>query len=565
MAMSFPILLARIAYRINQSILPGSSTRKSRKSKTRIWVEQLEDRTVPSLFGPAVNYSVGQGPYSVALGDFNGDHKLDIVTANQNSVDVSVLFGNGNGTFQAPVSLFSGSQPIFVIAADLNGDGKDDIVAGNNSGASITVLLSNGDGTFQGAVQYSTAGQTVGITTGDFNGDGKMDLAVANQSSVVSVLFGNGDGTFQSAMNYNVGTFAREVATGDFNRDGHLDIIVADQGDNGVSTLINQGDGIFVSTAFFPTGSTPTSVKTADLNGDGKMDVVTANFGSNDISVLLGNGDGTFQGMKNYAAGSNPHNLAIGDINGDGMLDITVADRSGGVSVLLGNGDGTFQAPQSFATDTGGSLGVAIGDLNGDGAPDLVTANHDNNDISVLLNSNSTKPITVTGVVINDGSVQRSMINSITISFSGQVTIDPGAFQLAKQSGGQVTVLVATSTVNGHTVAVLSFAGNDINGGSLSDGIYTLTIQGDHIHDGTGQALDGDGNGSPGGNKVVTFSRLFGDANGDGVVDSKDLAIFQTTFNKKVGDPGFLWYFDFDGNGVVNSLDKKQFDLRRKL
>src|SRR5262249_53714998 len=154
----------------------------------------------------------------------------------------------------------------------------------------------------------------------------------------------------------------------------------------------------------------PTSVKTADLNGDGKMDVVTANFGSNDVSVLLGKGDGTFQGAQDYPAGNNPHSVAIGDLNGDGKLDLAVADRNGGLSVLLGNGDGTFQPAQSFSTDTGGSFGVAIGDLNGDGAPDVVTANHDNNDVSVLLNAGIAKPVTVTNVLINDGSVQRSKV-----------------------------------------------------------------------------------------------------------------------------------------------------------
>jgi hypothetical protein len=144
------------------------------------------------------------------------------------------------------------------------------------------------------------------------------------------------------------------------------------------------------------------------------------------------------------------------------------------------------------------------------------------------------------------------------------VTISPGAFQLTKQGGGTENVLVATSLVNGNTVAVLTFAGNDIDGGSLPDGTYTLTILGDHIHDTTGQALDGDGDGSPGGNKVVTFFRLFGDATGDGVVNNKDLAIFNTTFKKKAGDPGFLWYFDFDGNGVIDNIDKKEFNLRLK-
>jgi hypothetical protein len=561
--MLLSVWLARIARELGPTIPRGRSNVRPKTMRRKPQVEQLEDRMVPSLFGPAANYNVGNGPYNVAIGDFNGDHKEDIVVANHNETDVSVLMGNGDGTFQPAQSIAVGSGPVFVVATDLNGDGFDDIVTGNNNSGDVSVLISNGNGTFKSAVNYASVGSVVGVAVGDLNGDGKKDIVAVSQSGVVSVFLGNGDGTFQAATNYGAGSLSREVALGDFNSDGHLDIAVANQGDNTVSLLINNGDGTFHAGGTFSVGSTPTSIKAADVNGDGKVDLITANFSSNDISVLLGNGDGTFQAAQNYSAGPNPHNIAIGDVNGDGKLDVAVAQRNGGLGILLGNGDGTFQAVQTFDLGSGsGPLGVALGDLNGDGKLDAVTADHDTNNISVLLNTNVTKPVTVTSALINDGSVQRSMVNSITIDFSGQVNISPGAFQLTRQGGGTENVLVATSLTNGMTVATLTFAGNDINGGSLPDGSYTLTILGDHIHDTTGQALDGAGNGSPGSNKVITFFRLFGDANGDGVVDQKDLALFNSTFKKKAGDPGFLWYFDFDGNGVIDNIDKKEFVLR---
>ena len=154
------------------------------------------------------------------------------------------------------------------------------------------------------------------------------------------------------------------------------------------------------------------------------------------------------------------------------------------------------------------------------------------------------------------------MVTSITVTFSEDVTIDPGAFELLLQEGNLVDLTVTTSVVGGKTVAVLTFTGADIIGGSLADGNYTLTIRADRIRDRLGSELDGDGDGRFGGDRVDTFIRLFGDSDGNGDVDELDRDRFRSTFKKRVGDPGYLSYFDFDGDGLVDGRDNGQFNLR---
>ena len=171
-------------------------------------------------------------------------------------------------------------------------------------------------------------------------------------------------------------------------------------------------------------------------------------------------------------------------------------------------------------------------------------------------------PPTIESVVVNDGSAQRSMVNSLTITFDRVVTFDPGAFGLQRQDGSAVGLNVATSVVGGRTVAVLTFTGSGIVGGSLADGSYTLTVRGDHIRDGEGRELDGDRDGNGGGDRVDGFSRLFGDSDGDGDVDQLDRDRFRSAFKTSAGEAGYQWYFDFDGDGDVDGRDNGQFNRR---
>src|SRR5262245_15764207 len=171
-------------------------------------------------------------------------------------------------------------------------------------------------------------------------------------------------------------------------------------------------------------------------------------------------------------------------------------------------------------------------------------------------------PRTVESVIVNDSSAQRSMVSSITVTFGGAAVLDPGAIELRRQDGTLVNVRLSISLVNGKTVAVLTFAGPEFVGGSLADGSYTLTVRADRVHDRWGRELDGDGNGSAGGNRVDAFFRLFGDSDGDGDVDGQDRDLFRSAFGKPAGEAGYLWYFDFDGDGDVDGLDNGEFNRR---
>jgi hypothetical protein len=171
-------------------------------------------------------------------------------------------------------------------------------------------------------------------------------------------------------------------------------------------------------------------------------------------------------------------------------------------------------------------------------------------------------PQTVASVVLNDGSAQRSMVNRITVTFGGAAILDPGAIELRRQDGTLVDAQVSIALVGGQTVAVLTFAGTEFVGGSLADGSYSLTVRADRVHDRWGRALDGDGNGSAGGDRVDSFFRMFGDGDGDHAVDGLDRDLFRSAFNKSAGEPGYLWYFDFDGDGDVDGRDNGQFNRR---
>jgi len=160
--------------------------------------------------------------------------------------------------------------------------------------------------------------------------------------------------------------------------------------------------------------------------------------------------------------------------------------------------------------------------------------------------------------VVNDGSAQRSMVTSLTVTFSTVVHLDPGAFELDRQGGGVIDLSIAEAVVGGHTVDTITFVGAGIIGGSLADGHYTLTIHGDHIHDDFGQALDGAGTGVEGSDRTYTFLRLFGDSNGNGHVDLGDLLRLVSSLGTHAGDPGYLWYFDYNADGRVDFGDLLQ-------
>src|SRR2546430_2429081 len=236
-------------------------------------------------FAAAVTFDAGKNPLSIAVGDFDGDARLDLAVANSDSV--SVLLGNGDGTFQTAVKYDAGSYPSSVVAGDLNGDKQPDLAVVNSDG--VSVLLGNGDGTFQSAVNFAVGSAPYSLAVGDFNADGKADLAVACAvPAQVSVLVCNGGGNIQAAVHYGTGAY-------------------------------------------------PDFVVMADFDGDALLDLAVSNFNSTNVSVLFGRGDGTFKAAINYDAGPVPYSVGVGDFNGDGQPDLAVANKfSTTVSVILG-------------------------------------------------------------------------------------------------------------------------------------------------------------------------------------------------------------------------------------
>jgi len=227
--------------------------------------------------------SVGQQPSSIVTGDFNGDGNQDFVVTNFTDNTFSLFLGNGDGTFKqaagSPFALPNAvAGPIAMTESDFNSDGNLDLAIVNRTTNNVTILLGNGNGTFTQATNspFPVGHSPVAIATGDLNEDSHPDLAVLNQSdNTLSVLLGNGDGTFAAAPNspFATGQTPTAVAIADFNADGNPDIAVTDPLTDSVSVYLGLGQGIFAPAFELPVGTNPTALLAASLSGASLPDV----------------------------------------------------------------------------------------------------------------------------------------------------------------------------------------------------------------------------------------------------------------------------------------------------
>lgn len=204
------------------------------------------------ILQPPVNYQAHTNPAAVATGDFNGDGNTDVAIANNGSNDVSILFGNGDGTFQAPQNFLVGSKPLAIAVGDFNGDGKPDLAIANNADNTVTILL-NTTPTNSSTFSFTTGGpypvstNPEEIRAIDVNNDGILDLVVGSDNpNGLNVLLGNGakgkgDGTFQAAQMFVVGNAPTSVASGDFNADAAADVVFSNGKGNDVTVVLNEG------------------------------------------------------------------------------------------------------------------------------------------------------------------------------------------------------------------------------------------------------------------------------------------------------------------------------------
>jgi len=468
-------------------------------------------------------YPTANGPVSVVVGDFNGDGNLDLAVAATNCNptcpsgtlgDVSILLGNGDGTFQTHVDYPVGQAPASVGVGDFNNDGKLDLAV-VNGGGSISILLGNGDGTFQSAANIATnfaEGFPETIALADFNNDHNLDMAVGYpctpqcigglEIGAIGIFLGNGDGTFQPEVDYGIDYVVTSIAVGDFDGNGNQDLAVGSDHSftpGGVNILLGNGDGTFQSPVFYqgPMEAGLNSVAVGDLTPDNYLDVVGGG-----VVVFLGNGNGTLQNPMTYPAA--PYNIAIklADINSDGNLDVAT---TGGnvyaqvpytVSTLLGNGNGTLQAPVVYPTGNGAES-IASGDFNGDGKPDLVTADFTDNAVSVLLNlgngffappaftiSSSPASLTVVAGQSIPATITLTPVygfnQAATFSCSGLPSGATCSFNPASvmPNGGAVTTALTIQIPAGLDPGVYSATVTASGGGITSSVIIPLTVEG---------------------------------------------------------------------------------------
>src|SRR5690349_14770000 len=299
---------------------------------------------------------------------------------------VSILLGDGDGLFHKGVDFVTGNGPYSLAMGDLDGDGRQDLAVGGFTTRAVSIYLGRGDGTFAWSADYACGGRCELMSIGDSSNDGKLDVVVVNvDPQVVSGFAGRGDGTLGRRSDYPAPGYASSVAIGDLNGDGRPDLVL----DGGpVTVRLGQSDGTFGPS--YDCANRGNGVAIADLNRDGRPDIATLD--NQRVGVFAGNGDGTFGGEAFYPAPGDLASLAIADVNRDGRPDIVASslgswtDAPGAISVLCGDSTGGFAPAVQYPTASSPRC-ATVADLNGDGWPEIVCANTRDNAVSVMVNN----------------------------------------------------------------------------------------------------------------------------------------------------------------------------------
>jgi Ca2+-binding RTX toxin-like protein len=386
------------------------------------YADAVSDATI--AFAEKIDFAAGSNPLSLAIADFDGDGKLDLVTTNYDADKVSVRYNTSTGdtlSFDPSSTFATGNQPYSVTSADVNGDGLLDLIVANDdyeysSGfyyGTISVLQNT---SFPGAIgfadqlQLTTGPKPTSAISADIDGDGLADLITANfynsssSGNGISVLrntSASGKFGFAAKIDFATGTNPLTVTSADVNGDGKLDLITANTSSNNVSVLVNtstSGAVSFAAKVDVTVGTNPRSVTSADVNGDGKIDLITANNDSDTVSVLFNtsSADKVSFAKKDYVVGSDPARVTTADVDGSGRADIIVTNAGSDTVSVLKNisavGSSQFFAEKIDFKTGDNPVGVTSADVNGDGKVDLLVANSYDDTVSVLLNTGVVEP-----------------------------------------------------------------------------------------------------------------------------------------------------------------------------
>jgi hypothetical protein len=488
---------------------------------------------------------------------------------------ISVLGGNGDGTFQPEQQYFVGGRPIAVQAGDLTGDGKQDLIVVNAFDNTVSILKGNGDRTFQPAITIPVGTNPNAVALADFNGHGKLDIAITNLvDNTVSIIINKstpGTLRFNNQVTYSVGTYPAGIVARDFNHDGKMDLAVVNGGNafasnptTTLSILLGNGDGTFqpARTQQLWTHYGGDAITAADF-GRGQIDLAVANFSPGQVMILEGNGDGTFTQAGLYTAGAGAEGIVAVDFNRDGKVDIAVNGiNDNTVTLLLGNGDGTFVAPAVKTDDVTRPFGwatwaypafIAAGDLTGNGKPDIVATNFSEAAVTVLKNT-TIPPVQLTGVVS-----QKVHGTAGTFGVNLPLTGNPG---IECRSGG----------TNSNYTLVFSFTNpiRSVGGVSVTSGtgsVASSNIDSNNAHNyivnltGVGNAqiitvkLSNVADSAGDFSSAISASMgvLIGDVTGDGRVNSADVTAVKQKTHQPVSQSNFR--DDVNADGVIDSRD----------